>query len=335
MKISVVIPTYNRPKDLGKVLKSLTLQTFKNFEVVIVEGGEKEPTQAVVEKFSRKLNIIFSHCPHGLVAQENKALEIMTGEIFLRTDDDVDFDKNWLKEIAATFKKPPNIGKKYKLGGVTGPTIIPKDRLKNRDVFLFLEKLQKGSFIWRLLGKIYLGFFMEGRPMDVGTWFKCGAFSLGSNYKKHALIKKAKEVDFLQACNLAAYKKLIIKAGGFKEGGLGIGEYNEAGVGFDIRNQGYTLIYNPKAIVYHLLSTSGVFSARPDSGPRITNFIHFYYKYIKPNTPSKAVRFFSYILFQNLYYSFMFIKSRNIKFLGSWPASIAAIFANMSKKPHD
>lgn len=333
--MSVVIPTYNRPQDLEKVLKSLTLQTHKNFEVVVVEGGEKEPTQKVAEKYSKKLKIIFDHCPKGLVAQENKALEIMTGEIFLRTDDDVDFDKNWLQAVAVTFKNPPDLGKDYKLGGVTGPTIIPKNRLKNRDVFLFLEKLQRGNFFWRLVGKLYLGFFMEGKAFDVGTWFKCGAFSLGSNYKEHAFIAQPREVDFLQACNLAAYKKLIVKAGGFKEGGLGIGEYNEAGVGFDIRNQGYTLVYNPKAVVYHLLSTSGVFSARPNSAPRITNFIHFYFKYIKPDTFDKAVRFYSYILFQNLYYSYMFVKSKNTKFLGSWPASFVAIFGNIFKKGHD
>ena len=38
-KISVIIPVYNRPKEVEELLQSLAEQTYKDFEVVIVEDG--------------------------------------------------------------------------------------------------------------------------------------------------------------------------------------------------------------------------------------------------------------------------------------------------------
>ena len=51
MKYSVIIPVYNRPDEVDELLESLTHQTVKDFEVVVVEDGSTVPCKEVVEKY--------------------------------------------------------------------------------------------------------------------------------------------------------------------------------------------------------------------------------------------------------------------------------------------
>ena len=39
MKYSLIIPVFNRPNEIDELLESLTKQTYRNFEVIIVEDG--------------------------------------------------------------------------------------------------------------------------------------------------------------------------------------------------------------------------------------------------------------------------------------------------------
>ena len=50
-EISVVIPTYNIEKFIGECLESIFAQTFKNFEIVVVDDCSTDKTCEIVEKF--------------------------------------------------------------------------------------------------------------------------------------------------------------------------------------------------------------------------------------------------------------------------------------------
>ena len=50
MRYSVIIPVYNRPDEVDELLQSLTEQSFKDFEVVIVEDGSSIPCKEVVDR---------------------------------------------------------------------------------------------------------------------------------------------------------------------------------------------------------------------------------------------------------------------------------------------
>ncbi|EJW90166.1 glycosyl transferase, group 2 family, partial [gut metagenome] len=43
MRYSIIIPVYNRPDEVDELLQSLTVQRFKDFEVVVVEDGSSVP----------------------------------------------------------------------------------------------------------------------------------------------------------------------------------------------------------------------------------------------------------------------------------------------------
>ena len=152
-KISVLIPTKNRANSLDKALNSLLNQKYKNFEVVIVDGFSDDNTFEVVDLYKKKLTIRTFQKKGGLIPQMNVAYQNAYGEIVVRTDDDVIFSDGWLNAIAEAFESDNSIG------GVTGPTIIPNEFKKSRDLFFYEEKLRKGNFFGKLLENFILIIF--------------------------------------------------------------------------------------------------------------------------------------------------------------------------------
>ena len=57
LKYSVIIPVYNRPDELNELLQCLSAQTYRNFEVIIVEDGSKITAEHVVDSFRENLDI--------------------------------------------------------------------------------------------------------------------------------------------------------------------------------------------------------------------------------------------------------------------------------------
>lgn len=58
-QISIIIPVYNRPDELDELLDSLTLQSDKIFDIVVVEDGSKLDSKQVVDKYSGRLDISY------------------------------------------------------------------------------------------------------------------------------------------------------------------------------------------------------------------------------------------------------------------------------------
>ena len=52
--VSVVIPTYRGERFIGEALKSIAAQTYRNWEVIVVEDGSTGPTESIVRRFARK-----------------------------------------------------------------------------------------------------------------------------------------------------------------------------------------------------------------------------------------------------------------------------------------
>ena len=96
--ISVVIPLYNKEKQIAHTLQSVFNQTFQNFEVVIVDDGSTDGSVSEVEKFS-DLRIRLIHQKNaGVSAARNRGIEEAKGDLiaFLDADDE------WKPEYLAT-----------------------------------------------------------------------------------------------------------------------------------------------------------------------------------------------------------------------------------------
>jgi len=136
-KVSLLVPTLNRADTLPTLLDSLTKQTYKNFEILIIDGGSTDNTKEILDQYKEKLKIKFAVQKGGLIKQENKGVKLATGDIIMRTDDDAKLPPQVLKEIVKTFQMDD------KVGGASGPTITPE--MKSRDLFLFQDKLKNPS----------------------------------------------------------------------------------------------------------------------------------------------------------------------------------------------
>jgi glycosyltransferase involved in cell wall biosynthesis len=88
MKFSVIIPTYNRVNLVVETIESVLNQTFKDFEVIVVDDGSTDNTIDVLKKFDSKIKTI-SQANGGLEKAYNHGAEIAQGEYlaFLDSDD--------------------------------------------------------------------------------------------------------------------------------------------------------------------------------------------------------------------------------------------------------
>ncbi|MCR9084880.1 MAG: glycosyltransferase family 2 protein, partial [Cyclobacteriaceae bacterium] len=57
MFFSVIIPVYNRPEELRELLDSLSVQSFQDFEVIVIEDGSSLTSESVCDSFKEKLTI--------------------------------------------------------------------------------------------------------------------------------------------------------------------------------------------------------------------------------------------------------------------------------------
>ncbi len=106
---SVVIPTYNKPKDIVEALASLENQTFKDFEVIIVDDGSVK-IEEVIEDYRRKsgLKIRYFRSPFsGKGAGFSFSLGILLsrGEYVVFFNDDALADSKWLEELWKVHRK--------------------------------------------------------------------------------------------------------------------------------------------------------------------------------------------------------------------------------------
>ena len=87
MRYSVIIPVYNRPDEVDELLQSLTMQHFKDFEVVVVEDGSSIPCKEVVDRYADRLNIkYFSKLNSGPGQTRNYGTERSEGEYLIILD---------------------------------------------------------------------------------------------------------------------------------------------------------------------------------------------------------------------------------------------------------
>ena len=105
--ISVFTPTYNRADLLHRLYDTLILQTYKNFEWIIVDDGSKDNTKDVVSSFVKegKLNIHYVQQENGGKHRAiNTGVGLATGELFFILDSDDILPNNALELVVKTFQ---------------------------------------------------------------------------------------------------------------------------------------------------------------------------------------------------------------------------------------
>ena len=108
MRFSIIIPVYNRPQEVDELLESLCGQTFKDFEVVVVEDGSSEKCDTVCEKYADRLALRYHFKPNsGPGPSRNYGAERSQGEYLIILDSDVIVPKNYLETIEEELDREP------------------------------------------------------------------------------------------------------------------------------------------------------------------------------------------------------------------------------------
>ena len=108
MKYSIVVPVFNRPDEVDELLDSLTRQSLKNFEVVIVEDGSKKPCKDVCDKYADILDLHYYFKDNSGPGQSrNYGVERAQGDYVLILDSDVVLPEGYLQAIEDELQGDP------------------------------------------------------------------------------------------------------------------------------------------------------------------------------------------------------------------------------------
>lgn len=100
VKYSLIIPVFNRPDEVDELLDSLTRQSYKDFEVVVVEDGSEVPCQDVVAKYAGRLDILyFTKSNSGPGQTRNYGAERSRGEWLIVLDSDCVLPEGYLQAV--------------------------------------------------------------------------------------------------------------------------------------------------------------------------------------------------------------------------------------------
>ena len=107
MKFSLILPTYNRFIEITAFLDSLSNQSYKNFELIVVDQNQNNKIDNLCENYHYPITIIKSKT-RVLSINRNIGLNHASGEIIAFPDDDCEYDPLTLEKILSFFNNNPD-----------------------------------------------------------------------------------------------------------------------------------------------------------------------------------------------------------------------------------
>jgi GT2 family glycosyltransferase len=223
--ISVVVPTFGRPERAAECVRSILATDWPALEVLVVDN---KPGDAECASALRRLAAEYDQVRYvpaterGASAARNRGIAMATHEIVALTDDDVVVDRHWPAALAMAFED-------LTVACVTG--LVRPRRLETRAQMLFERN---GGFGKGLAARRYCG----DEPSENGGGplypYAAGMFGSGNN---------------------VAFRRAVLGEVGGYDVRLGPGAPTHAGEDLDIflrvLQDGYVLLYEPRALVYH------------------------------------------------------------------------------------
>ncbi len=134
--ISVIIPIYNVDEYLSRCLSSVAYQSFRDFEVIMVNDGSTDNSPNIAAQFEREFSNfkLVHNTKKGVSSARNLGVELATGEYIAFVDSDDYIDINYLKYLYEAAKEHNadvvhcNYGLYYKESGLVRPVVIRKPK---------------------------------------------------------------------------------------------------------------------------------------------------------------------------------------------------------------
>lgn len=204
MQISLILATINRQNELKELLYSLLKQTYKNFEVIIIDQNKDNKLEPIVEQFKELKIQHIKISQLGLSNARNIALKYVNGDIIGFPDDDCLYESNTLDLVSKYFKNFPDVDI---ISGICLDTKTSKKYLSTfSDVERYLNK-------YNLLGNLISTSFFVRKKIVQENNIK---FDVGLGVGSGSILGAGEETDFvLQLYNLGIKiyytPKIIVK----------------------------------------------------------------------------------------------------------------------------
>ncbi|PHR47726.1 MAG: biofilm PGA synthesis N-glycosyltransferase [Fluviicola sp.] len=111
--ISIIVPGKNEGKHIFKLVSSLKEQTYKNYELIIVDDGSDDDTEQICKSLKKNNLIdvfIRNEVRGGKASGANTALRVAKGDFVIHLDADSSLDRDAIEQIITPFYENPDVG---------------------------------------------------------------------------------------------------------------------------------------------------------------------------------------------------------------------------------
>jgi GT2 family glycosyltransferase len=109
IRVSVIIPSWNGRHLLEECLSSLNDQTFKEFEIIVVDNASTDNTNHYLQENYPEVKIVNLDNNYGFARAINRGVEVSDAEFVVLLNNDTQVDKLWLEELLKTADKHPEV----------------------------------------------------------------------------------------------------------------------------------------------------------------------------------------------------------------------------------
>jgi glycosyltransferase involved in cell wall biosynthesis/GT2 family glycosyltransferase len=237
-RVTVGIPTKDRLVELTLLLQSLLNQTYKEFDVLIIDdcnpgffsNGTLQAMFKLLKEFGHDVKVIKGE-RRGPHIAGHKILNYSDTELILRLDDDVSLLPTFIEELVSLFNSDDV--------GAVGPVYLnPHEPLKNQVIpeVADIDELElNGLVYWNKDGSLFLTGYLQNNTHSNPVPLNVEHLNSGFMYRKSA----------------------GLKIGGYCLELSPVGHREESDFSYRLFREGYKLFINPKSIAYHFHPTLG------------------------------------------------------------------------------
>lgn len=216
--VSIIIPHWNGLEHLETCLSALRRQTYREFEVILVDNGSTDGSQAYVRATFPEVRLLELGRNMGFTGACRAGYRVARGRFIVLLNNDTEARAGWLEAIVDGFQRYPR-------AGAIASKLLLFDR---RDHF-------------HAAGDYYS---VDGIPGNRGVW-------------QHDEGQFEREEEVFSACAAAsAYRRRMLDEIGFLDDRFYF-SCEDVDLGWRAQLHGWQVIYLPQAIVYHKLKATG------------------------------------------------------------------------------
>lgn len=151
-EFSIIIPVYNDGPFIEGCIKAILNQTYKNYEIIVIDGGSTDGTVDVLRRYGKYFSYWHSKKDSGQTNAINKGLSLAKGDIYSWINADERYEYNTLERVVKYIKQENELVFGFtKMISLDGPySFIRKTASLNPrlQTLLIGEPLQTDAMFW-------------------------------------------------------------------------------------------------------------------------------------------------------------------------------------------